>query len=214
MYEDVDACWVDVNNDKHPDLVVASGGNEYYGKDSHLLPRVYINDGNGTCIKKHDAFDSLYQTASCIAPYDFNNDGYIDFFIGGRVVPWEYGKVPPSYLLQNDGAGKFKDVTSQYSKELQKAGFITKAVWFDMNKDNKKDLLVASEWGTLDAYINKNGKLERKILFNRKGWWSALLPAMYKWRWKYRSYCWKSRIEQSLASIRKAASEAILWRFR
>ena len=31
MYEDVDACWADVNNDNKPDLIIASGGNEYYG---------------------------------------------------------------------------------------------------------------------------------------------------------------------------------------
>jgi hypothetical protein len=36
MYEDVDACIVDVNSDTHPDLIVASGGNEYYGTDKHL----------------------------------------------------------------------------------------------------------------------------------------------------------------------------------
>ncbi len=31
IYEDVDASWVDVNNDSNPDLIIASGGNEYYG---------------------------------------------------------------------------------------------------------------------------------------------------------------------------------------
>ena len=46
MYEDVDAAWTDVNNDGHIDLVIASGGNEYYGNDDHLSPRVYLNDGN------------------------------------------------------------------------------------------------------------------------------------------------------------------------
>ena len=40
MYEDVDAAWADVNNDGHIDLVIASGGNEYYGNDDHLSPRV------------------------------------------------------------------------------------------------------------------------------------------------------------------------------
>ncbi|MGL6269752.1 MAG: VCBS repeat-containing protein, partial [Chitinophagaceae bacterium] len=43
VYEDVDAVWADFNGDGYPDLVVASGGNEYYGKDKHLLPRLYIN---------------------------------------------------------------------------------------------------------------------------------------------------------------------------
>ena len=37
MWENVDAKWVDVNNDGNLDLVIASGGNEYYGKDQHLV---------------------------------------------------------------------------------------------------------------------------------------------------------------------------------
>ena len=36
MWENVDAKWIDVNNDGNPDLVIATGGNEYYGKDRHL----------------------------------------------------------------------------------------------------------------------------------------------------------------------------------
>ena len=175
-YEDVDACWVDVNNDSFIDLVVASGGNEYYGHDAHLLPRVYLNDGKSNFNKKADAFDSIYQTASCIAPYDFNGDGYPDLFIGGRAVPWEYGKRPPSYLLMNDGTGKFRDVTKQVAPELGDAGFVTKAIWFDIDKDNDKDLIVCSEWGTIDAYINTNGKFVKKVLFDKKGWWNFILP--------------------------------------
>ena len=55
MYEDVDAKWMDVNNDGNIDLVIASGGNEYYGKDEHLLPRVYLNDGKAN-FKKLEKF--------------------------------------------------------------------------------------------------------------------------------------------------------------
>ena len=173
-YEDIDACWADVNNDQFPDLVIASGGNEYYGKDKHLLPRVYLNDGKGLLTKKQDAFEDIYQTASCVAAYDFNSDGFTDLFIGGRVVPWEYGKIPPSYLLQNDGTGKFRDVTALYSDELGLAGFVTKALWFDIDKDKRKDLLICSEWGTIDAYMNRSGKFEKRILTDKKGWWNTI----------------------------------------
>jgi hypothetical protein len=62
-------------------------------------------------------------TASCVVPYDFNYDGFMDLFIGGRAVPWEYGAIPRSYLLQNDGKGKFTDVTDRYSKGLSKYWF-------------------------------------------------------------------------------------------
>ena len=61
-YEDVDANWVDVNNDGYPDLVVATGGNEYYGKDVHYAPRVYLNDGKAHFTKLHNAFNNLFET--------------------------------------------------------------------------------------------------------------------------------------------------------
>ena len=108
MYEDTDAAWTDVNNDGYPDLVVATGGNEYYGSDKHMTPRVYINNGKAHLKKKEDAFSEIYLTASCIVAYDFNSDGFTDLFIGGRAVPWLYGETPSSYLLQNDGTGNFQ----------------------------------------------------------------------------------------------------------
>ncbi|MGN6166540.1 MAG: VCBS repeat-containing protein, partial [Flavisolibacter sp.] len=176
MYEDVDAVWTDVNNDGNVDLVVASGGNEYYGDDEHLLPRVYLNDGKGSLKKLQDAFSKLYQTFSCVAPYDFNGDGYVDLFVGGRVVPWEYGQTPQSYLLQNDRTGKFTDVTEKYAKELSHAGMVTQAVWFDIDKDGDKDLIISCEWGGITAFINNKGSFVKKVLTDKRGWWNFVLP--------------------------------------
>ncbi len=175
-YEDISACWIDVNNDGSSDLVVASGGNEYYGNDQYLLPRVYLNNQKGVLTKLNGAFDSIYVNASCIKPYDFNGDGWIDLFIGGRSVPYAYGLTPRSYLLQNDGKGKFKDVTSQYTADLLTPGFVTNAVWIDINKDGQKDLVICMEWGGIIAYMNKKGSLTKKILSNKKGWWNFVLP--------------------------------------
>lgn len=176
VYEEVDACWVDVNNDTYPDLVVASGGNEYYGHDEHMQPRVYLNDGRANLTRMEHAFDGIFLTASCVAPYDFNKDGFIDLFIGARAVPWEYGKKPQSYLLQNDGTGKFTDVTTQYGKSLADAGFVTQATWQDMDADGDADLLVAAEWAPLAVWVNSNGKFEKKELGKEKGWWNCLVP--------------------------------------
>ena len=175
-YEDIDACFADINNDGNIDLVVASGGNEYFGTDEYLLPRVYMNDGNTHFTRVKNAIEKVYITASCIVPYDFNNDGFIDLFIGGRAVPWEYGQTPRSYLLQNDGTGKFKDVTTARAKELSNAGFVTQAVWNDLDNDGDKDLLVSLEWGGIDAYINNKGVFAKKPLIDKKGWWNFILP--------------------------------------
>ena len=176
MWEDADAVWVDVNNDAYPDLVVASGGNEYYGNDEHLLPRVYLNDGTGKLTRKEDAFSNLYTTTSCVMPYDFNGDGFIDLFIGGRVVPSHYGEVPPSYLLMNDGSGKFTDVTLQYAESLAHVGFVTGGLWYDIDKDGDKDLLLSLEWDGIVAFINNKNHFTKQYLTDKKGWWNCLLP--------------------------------------
>jgi len=175
-YEDVDATWVDVNNDGATDLVVATGGNEYYGDDKYQQPRLYLNDGHGHFTFIDHAFDGIYLTASCVIPYDFNGDGYVDLFIGGRAVPWEYGEVPRSYLLENDKQGHFKDVTAQYSSELSKAGFVRSAIWYDINKDGRKDLIISPEWGGICAFINGNGSFKKQMLTDKKGWWNFVLP--------------------------------------
>jgi hypothetical protein len=146
-YEDVSACFADVNNDSYIDLVIASGGNEYFGPDLNNTPRVYLNDGKANFSKLPHAFGNLALTASCIVPYDFNKDGFVDLFIGARAVSFDYGKTPTSYLLQNDGSGHFKDVTSTYNKELATAGFVTNAAWYDIDNDLVNDLVLSCEWG-------------------------------------------------------------------
>lgn len=175
-YEDVDACWTDVNNDSYPDLVVASGGNEFYGQSEYLKPRVYINNGKGILKKKEDAFSNVLLTASKVVANDFNEDGFTDLFIGGRSVSWEYGKVPDSYLLQNDGTGKFIDVTDKFAPSLKEAGFIKDANWVDLNKDGWKDLVLAMEWDGISVYLNSKNFFSRKYITSLKGWWNFILP--------------------------------------
>jgi len=176
VYEDVDAIWADVNNDKSLDLIVASGGNEYSGQSEYLMPRVYLNDGKGKLTKLANAFNGIYLTASCVVAEDFDGDGALDLFVGGRAVPWEYGQVPESYLLRNDGKGHFTNVTSKYAKELSKIGFVKNAVWCDLDKDNDPDLLLALEWGGIVAMINDKGTFQKKYLTDQNGFWNFILP--------------------------------------
>jgi hypothetical protein len=176
MYEDTDAVWCDVNNDGNVDLIVASGGNEYYGANEHLLPRIYLNDGKANFVRSQNAFSDQYVTASCIAISDFNNDGFVDLFLGARAVPWSYGEIPTSYLLQNDGKGKFVDVTLTKAKELSKIGMVTGALWIDLDNDGDNDLVVSCEWGPISILLNTNGVFTKKDLTDKKGWWNFILP--------------------------------------
>jgi hypothetical protein len=174
MWENADAIWADVNKDGSNDLIIASGGNEYYGEDAHLLPLLYLNDGKGNLTRKADAFKAIYTTQSKIVADDINGDGHIDLFIAGRVEPWKYGVAPRSYLLQNDGTGKFKDVTSTYSTDLLNPGMITDAQFVDINKDGTKDLLLSAAWGTIDVFIKSGNKYTKQTLLNQTGWWQSL----------------------------------------
>ncbi|PWT72820.1 MAG: hypothetical protein C5B59_14900, partial [Bacteroidetes bacterium] len=148
----------------------------YYGNDEHLTPRVYLNDGKGNLHFAPGSIDNVFLNASCVVPYDFNGDGNIDLFVSGRTVPFDYGQIPRSYLLINDGHGKFKDVTNQYANGLANVGMVTQALWFDLDKDGKKDLVLSLEWGPIVAFMNQNGKLVKKELTDKKGWWNFILP--------------------------------------
>ena len=175
-YEEISAEWVDVNRDGHPDLVVATGGNEYVNNSEFQMPRVYLNDGKGNLSVKADAFTNIYVTASCVVPFDFTGDGIVDLFIGGRAVPLNYGEIPKSYLLKNDGSGKFTDVTSQYAKELSSIGYVKNAKLADLDKDGDQDLLLALEWDGLVMMQNNGKNFSRKMLTDKKGWWNFVMP--------------------------------------
>ncbi len=175
-FETTDAVWADVNNDGFPDLIAASGGNEFYGSEIHNTPRVYLNSKDMKFEKKANAFDSLYLTASTIAAYDFTGDGYIDLFIGAKTVPWDYGKTPSSYLLANDGTGRFRDVTAEYVGGAGIDGFITHAIWMDVNGDSMKDLICSFDWDSPAIFIYKAGKFIKQGMTDKKGWWNFLLP--------------------------------------
>ncbi len=174
-YEDVDAVFVDVNKDQVLDLLIASGGNEFSGESEMQLPRVYINDGKANFKRKLDAFDkTTLITASCIKPFDFTGDGHVDLFIGGRVLPWNYGQAASSFLLKNDGTGKFTDVTQALAPALKGIGLVTDAAWADFDKDGKQDFVISKEWGGIVAFKNQDGKFKPQQLCKEQGWWNCL----------------------------------------
>ncbi len=175
VFEDVDAVFVDMENDGDLDLVIAAGGNEYRGKDEAMKQRAYLNDGKGN-FTRTDPFPTLFMTASCVLPCDFNADGLTDFFFGGRALPWNYGITPNSYLLQNMGNGRFEDVTLTAASGLQDVGLVKKGAWSDLDGDGDQDLLLALEWDDLTVFVNNKGKFEKKVLPTGKGWWNFVLP--------------------------------------
>ncbi|MCJ8164582.1 VCBS repeat-containing protein [Pontibacter sp. E15-1] len=179
-YEDVDAVFFDANNDTFPDLYVVTGGNEFYGTMKEQFDRLYLNDGKGNFTRSH-TLPAMYDNKCCVKPYDFDKDGDLDLFVGGRVLGYQYGISPKSYLLVNDGKGRFTDKTEQLAPELRKAGMVTDAVWADYDNDGTVDLVVAGDWMALTIYKNKSGKFgkvnESNGLSDATGFWQTVQAA-------------------------------------
>ncbi|MFN8345737.1 MAG: VCBS repeat-containing protein [Spirosomataceae bacterium] len=179
LCEDIDATFFDADGDKDLDLYVVSGGNEFFGKDEPLLDRLYLNDGQGNFVRNRAALPVAYGNKSCVKPFDFDQDGDLDLFVGGRVVAYHYGEAPETYLLINNGKGVFADQTSQWAPELRKAGMITDAVWADIDNDKDADLVVVGDWMGITIFENKDHKLNIRpsVLDTQKGFWQTIKAA-------------------------------------
>ncbi|UII19527.1 VCBS repeat-containing protein [Fulvivirga ligni] len=176
LNEDIGSLLVDVDNDKDLDLIVVSGGNEFREGDEALQLRLYSNNGKGEFSRKND-FINVTVTGSTVVAADYDKDGDIDLFVGGRVVPWNYGKTPESFLLQNDGKGNFTDITPPALKEI---GMVKDASWSDMDGDGTLDLVVVGEWFPITIFYNIDNKLtpgQEDSFEGSNGWWNTVLTA-------------------------------------
>lgn len=173
-FEDIDALFFDADADGDQDLFVVSGSNEWRPKSQQFRDRLYLNNGSGRFSKAANILPSHRDSGSCVAGGDFDDDGDVDLFIGGRAVPGSYPVAAMSRLLRNDG-GKFTDATPKFFDQL---GIVTDAVWTDINNDQQLDLVLTTEWGPVRCLMNQNGELvDRTVelqLGQRVGWWNAV----------------------------------------
>jgi enediyne biosynthesis protein E4 len=167
----------DSNNNSFLDLYVVSGGSRYAEGGPEYQDRLYINDGNGNFSYKENALPTIMESGSKVTAADFDGDGDLDLFVGGRVVPGSYPTPPKSYLLENNG-GVFKDITEEAAPELQNLGLVTDAIWTDYDGDGRVDLIVVGEWMPITFFKNQGGKLENITLAtgmeNTAGWWNSI----------------------------------------
>ena len=178
--EDTDAVFFDADGDKDPDLYVCSGGNEFSPNSTALINRLYFNDGKGNFTKSPQVLPSyIFESTSCVRAADFDGDNDLDLFVGVRLVPFRYGVPCKGYILSNDGKGNFSDVTSKVAPGLIDVGMITDAAWFDYDKDNKPDLVIAGEYMPVRIFHNENNLLKEVSgdagLQNSNGWWNKLV---------------------------------------
>lgn len=171
----------EANGDGHPDLYLIMGGVTSRKGDPSLQDKLYFGTENGTFVPApSDALPANPDSSGVVIAGDFDGDGRLDLFVGGRVVPQRYPKSPHSALLHNEN-GRFINVTDQIAPGLATIGLVTAALWTDVDGDGKLDLLVATEWGPI-CYFHNNGKqlideTEKAGLSAMKGWWTSISGA-------------------------------------
>ncbi|MFD2934646.1 FG-GAP-like repeat-containing protein, partial [Spirosoma flavum] len=183
--EDMGTLLFDADGDGDLDLYVASGGTEGQANTPAFQDRLYLNDGpngKGTFILSLQALPQNRVSKSCVKAADFDRDGDLDLFIGGRVEPDHYPKPVSSFILRNEGSSKagplrFTDVTKAVAPALQNIGLVCDALWTDPDNDGWPDLMLAGEFMPLTLLKNQRGKLSKTTtgLEAQKGWWNSLV---------------------------------------
>jgi hypothetical protein len=169
--EDVVALIADFNNDSKNDLIVGTGGADFYDKMKPLLDAYFIQTHTGFT---KEQLPEYFENASVIEANDYDNDGDLDVFIGNNSVSNNFGAIPNNYILQNN-KGSFSLLKNQPFKNI---GMITDAIWEDYNRDGFTDLILVGEWMTPKFFKNNEGSFEEETIIDSslKGLWQQIIP--------------------------------------
>ncbi len=173
-YEDTDALFIDADGDGDEDLYVVSGG-AFEAEDlSAYQDRLYVNDGSGAYVHAAESLPALHSSGGAAAAHDFDGDGDMDLFVGGRALPGRYPLAPRSYVLENTG-GSFVDATPDV---LRAPGMVADALWADMDGDGRDELVLAGEWMPIRIFRYDGQWTEAPAdetgFADTEGWWNVL----------------------------------------
>ncbi|MCG9970639.1 VCBS repeat-containing protein [Christiangramia crocea] len=181
-YEDMGSIFFDADGDQDQDLYVVSGGVSSGNQPALYQDRLYLNDGNGN-FTRFQELPKITASGSLVTASDYDHDGDLDLFIGGRVNPGSYPMPAKSFLLENVSdttTGKLNYVDISNSIEnWDKLTMVTSAIWSDYDNDGWTDLLVTGEFMPITIFHNDHGKLvyvnpDENGLSNTNGWWNSI----------------------------------------
>lgn len=151
-------------------------GNSNYEQGNIQFPSAYQYRVNGLDNVDVDSLPSNVSTTGPMAASDYNGDGRIDLFVGGRFVPGHYPMDAPSRLLINRQGTFVPDEAN--SKILEKAGLVTGAIFTDIDRDGDVDLVISRAWDSILLLENDRGIFNDVSgeygLSNLKGWWNGV----------------------------------------
>ena len=178
--EDLGSLLVDFDQDGDLDLYIARGGNEDKLGAASFQDVIYVNDGKGNFNLDPLSLPTFTESNAAVRASDFDHDGDLDLFVGGRNVPFQYPKSTTSRLLKNEsikGHIKFVDVTPTLAKDLINVGLICDGIWSDYDLDGWQDIILAGEFSDIKILKNNQGRftlLKATGLEDATGIWTSL----------------------------------------
>ena len=129
----------DYYNDGNVDVFIPRGA--WLGSDGHHPASLLRNNGDGTFTDVTGTAGLFTCSPSHVAVWaDFDNDGWVDLFVGNETIPG-YDDVSPCHLFHNNGDGTFTDLADEAGLYL--TGWVKGAAWGDFNNDGLPDLYVS-----------------------------------------------------------------------
>ncbi|WP_420633404.1 FG-GAP-like repeat-containing protein [Candidatus Palauibacter sp.] len=151
-------------------------GTATYDAPDRAAPSAAVLGFAGATIREAQTLPSGASSTGPLAAADYDADGDLDLFVGGRVVPGQYPVPATSRLFLNEGGRYVLDETN--AAPLTDVGLVSGAVFSDVDADGDPDLVLAVEWGSLLLYLNHEGQFEDATssfgLGSRTGWWNGV----------------------------------------
>lgn len=176
-FEEMGMVLFDLDNDGDLDLYLVSGSAEFVPGADEYVDRIYLNDGKGNFIKGEGLMSELKASGTVVRAADFDGDGFVDLFVGGRTPIAQYPLPEQSVILKNNN-GKLEDITDEIAPGLRNVGMVMDALWSDVDNDGLVDLMVVGELMPITIFRNTGGRFERSSnsgLDNCLGWWNSVV---------------------------------------
>jgi len=175
-FEDEAVLFFDADGDGDADLFIGPGGNDNPPESRQTQSRLFKNDGKGEFVLDANAFPPNGMNTAIAIANDFDGDGDLDLFVGGRSVPRDYGVSPSSYIYLNDGKGHFTDIAKTKNPDIANIGMVTGAAWADVTGDTQEELIIVGEWMAPRIFSFKKDHFEevKTNLSDMYGWWQTV----------------------------------------